>query len=205
MLPAVGVLVSYLAGSIPFAYLAGRVRGIDLRKHGSGNLGATNAIRVLGTPTGMLVYLCDTLKGFLPVFLLPSRTVGDHADLWAIVYGVAAIAGHVRPIFLFGKGGGKGVATTGGVFLALAWLPTVIAAGIFALVVIATRFVSLGSLAAAVALPIGIGFSKGFNSTLFAVSALIGVFVFWAHRANIARLKRGVEPKFGQAKNPATS
>jgi glycerol-3-phosphate acyltransferase PlsY len=202
MSPAVGVLISYLVGSIPFAYLAGRARGIDLRKHGSGNLGATNAVRVLGTPTGLLVYVCDTLKGFLPVLLLPPRTASDNAELWAIAYGLAAIAGHVRPIFLLGRGGGKGVATAGGVFLALAWLPTLISVAVFAVVVFAARFISLGSLAAAIALPIAIGFSKGWTSPVFAVSTLVGLFVFWSHRSNIERLRRGAEPRLGESRRP---
>lgn len=202
MIPIAGVLISYLAGSIPFAYLAGKARGIDLRQHGSGNLGATNAIRVLGTPTGLAVYLADTLKGFLPVLLLPPRTATAHPDIWAIAYGIAAIAGHVRPIFLLGRGGGKGVATAGGVFLALAWLPTVIAALVFTVVVWARRIVSLGSLAAAVTLAVAMGFWKGWGSPLSIMSALIGVFVFWSHRTNIRRLKQGIEPRLGEPKPP---
>src|SRR6266542_585504 len=203
MIPIAGVLISYLAGSIPFAYLAGKARGIDLRQHGSGNLGATNAIRVLGTPTGLAVYLADTLKGFLPVLLLPPRTATAHPDIWAIAYGIAAIAGHVRPIFLLGRGGGKGVATAGGVFLALAWLPTVIAALVFTVVVWARRIVSLGSLAAAVTLAVAMGFWKGWGSPLSIMSVLIGVFLFWSHRTNIRRLKRGIEPRLGEPKPPA--
>jgi glycerol-3-phosphate acyltransferase PlsY len=161
-------------------------------------------MRVLGTPTGILVYAADTLKGFLPVFFLSDRTATDHPQLWAIAYGVAAIAGHVRPIFLLGHGGGKGVATAGGVFLALAWLPTVIAAAVFSIVVFALRYVSLGSLAAAIALPIGIGISKGWTNAVFVVSALVGVFVFWTHRANIKRLRQRVEPRIGESRRPAT-
>jgi glycerol-3-phosphate acyltransferase PlsY len=204
MSPAAGVIVSYVVGSIPFAYLAGRVRGIDLRKHGSGNLGATNAMRVLGTPTGLLVYLGDTLKGFLPVFLLPARTASDNAELWAIAYGVAAIAGHVRPIFLLGRGGGKGVATAGGVFLGLAWLATAIAAVAFTIVVFVSRYVSLGSLTAAVVLSVAIGFTKGWTSPVFAVSVVVAAFVFWTHRSNITRLRQGTESRIGQSRRPAT-
>jgi len=111
--PLLGVLISYLAGSIPFAYLAGKARGVDLRKHGSGNLGASNAVRVLGPGIGGVVYVCDTLKGLLPVLLLPPRIDSSNPELWAIAFGFAAVIGHVRPIFLLGKGGGKGVATSG--------------------------------------------------------------------------------------------
>src|ERR1700720_1016959 len=115
MSPIIGVLISYLAGSIPSADIAGRVRGEDLRQHGSGNLGATNVVRVLGAKIGGAVVIADLLKGFLPVYFLPSYTETLRPELWALAYGVAAIIGHVKPIFLLGKGGGKGVATASGV------------------------------------------------------------------------------------------
>src|SRR5205807_7847309 len=105
---------------IPSAYIAGKLRGVDLRQHGSGNLGATNVVRVLGPRIGGVVFLADVLKGFLPVFLLPIYTETLQPGVWALVYGAAAILGHVKPIFLLGKGGGKGVATASGVVLALA-------------------------------------------------------------------------------------
>mgnify|MGYP002336530211 CR=1 FL=1 len=124
--PVAGLVVAYLAGSIPAAYIAGRLHGVDLRKVGSGNLGATNAVRVLGFPTGVAVYVLDTLKGFLPVSALVPLVMATRHDLWAIAIGVAAIAGHVRPIYLGFQKGGKGVATAGGVFLALAPLATVL-------------------------------------------------------------------------------
>jgi len=101
--PLPGVLIAYLAGSIPFAYLAGKAKGIDLRKHGSGNLGATNAMRVLGPKIGGAVYFADTLKGMLPPLLLPQVVDTARPDLWAIAFGVAAIIGHIRPIFLLGQ------------------------------------------------------------------------------------------------------
>ena len=127
MSPIVGVLIAYLAGSIPSAYIAGKVRGVDLRKHGSGNLGATNVVRVLGAKIGAVVFIADLLKGFLPVYFLPMYTETLRPEMWALVYGAAAILGHVKPIFLLGKGGGKGVATASGVFLALAFVPMLIA------------------------------------------------------------------------------
>src|ERR1700716_473582 len=126
MSPIVGVVLSYLAGSIPSAYIAGKLRGVDLRKHGSGNLGATNVVRVLGAKTGAVVFVADVLKGFLPVFFLPIYTETLRPDMWALVFGIAAIVGHVKPIFLLGKGGGKGVATATGVFLALAPIPVLV-------------------------------------------------------------------------------
>ena len=199
MQPSVGLVAAYLLGSIPAAYLAGRARGVDLRQHGSGNLGATNAWRVLGWRIGLAVYLFDTLKGALPVALLPAlldMPPGDHA-LWRIGFGLAAIVGHVRPIFLAGKGGGKGVATAGGVFAALAPLPLAVAFAVFAVVFLASGYVSLGSLTAAAALPIALLVRDGGRVTpVFVIAASVSAFVFWTHRANIGRLRRGEESRF---------
>jgi glycerol-3-phosphate acyltransferase PlsY len=195
--PVIAVVLSYLAGSIPFAYLAGKARGVDLRQHGSGNLGATNALRVLGPGTGGLVFLGDTLKGLLPVLLLPPVVKVDRPDLWAIAFGVAAILGHVRPIFLLGKGGGKGMATAGGAFLGLAWLPALISLAVFALVLLVTRIVSVASLLAALALPIALFFRIGPRAPLFVVGCAMTLFVIWTHRANIGRIRRGEEPRIG--------
>src|SRR3954470_16662170 len=197
MHPAIGVVVGYILGSIPFAYLAGRVHGIDLRQHGSGNLGATNVYRTLGWRVAAGVFLLDVLKGAVPVLLVKRYGVGSHLALWAIAAGVAAIAGHAKPIFLLWRGGGKGVATATGVFLALAPLPTLVAVATWAAVVAVTGYVSLGSLIAALALPIAIAALLGVHSTLLPVSAAIAAFVFWSHRANIGRLRRGEEHRFG--------
>ena len=206
MSPLLGVVISYLAGSIPFAYLAGRARGVDLRKHGSGNLGASNAWRTLGPRMGLLVYICDTLKGVLPTLLLPQYINTSSPKLWwAIAFGTATVIGHVRPIFLMGKGGGKGVATAGGVFLALAWLPTLIAAVVFAIVLSITRISSVSSLSSAVALPLAIAVWAGPSSPLFMMSFAISLLVFWTHRSNIARLRRGEEPKVGKKAGVAAS
>src|SRR4051812_10612435 len=149
MSPIIGVIISYIAGSIPSAYLAGKFRGVDLRKHGSGNLGATNVVRVLGAKIGAVVFIADMLKGFLPVYFLPRYTETLRPELWALIYGAAAIAGHVKPIFLLWKGGGKGVATATGVFLALAVVPVLITQVIWIGVFYFTRYVSLASLVAA--------------------------------------------------------
>ena len=192
-------MIAYLAGSIPFAFLAGKARGIDLREHGSGNLGATNARRVLGPRIGGLVYLGDTLKGALPALLLPMVITSSHSDLWAIVFGVAAILGHVKPVFLLGQGGGKGVATAGGVFFGLAWLPALIALVAFAVVVGITRYVSAGSITAALVLPLAILVLKGPHA-LFFISAVVSIFVIWMHRANISRLLSGTESRIGARK-----
>ena len=199
MSPIVGVILSYLAGSIPSAYIAGRVRGVDLRKHGSGNLGATNVVRVLGPKIGGVVFVADLLKGFLPVFFLPGHTASSmlQPEVWALVYGAAAILGHVKPIFLLGKGGGKGVATASGVFLALAFVPMLIAEVAWIAVFYFTRYVSLAALVGAASLPIAIiALSRDPRSPVFIASLIIATFVFWTHRANIGRLRRGEELRF---------
>jgi glycerol-3-phosphate acyltransferase PlsY len=197
--PLIGVAIGYLAGSIPFAFLAGKAKGIDLRDHGSGNLGATNAMRVLGPRIGGLVYLADTLKGMLPALLLPMVVNASRPDLWAIAFGVAAIVGHVKPVFLMGQGGGKGVATAGGVFFGLAWIPTLVALAAFLAVAAITRMVSAGSLAAAVVLPVAILIVKGPHE-LFFISAAVSVLVIWMHRGNISRIAAGTESRIGSPK-----
>lgn len=199
MHPVVGLVAAYLVGSVPAAYLAGKARGVDLRQHGSGNLGATNAWRVLGWKVGLAVYAFDTLKGALPAALLPGLLgmgAGDH-HLWRIGFGLAAIAGHVKPIFLAGKGGGKGVATAGGVFAALAPIPLLIAVGVFAVAFLSSGYVSLGSLTAAAVLPIALLATSEWQLTpVFAIAVLVSAFVFWTHRANIGRLRAGTESRF---------
>jgi len=197
--PLLALAISYAAGSIPFAYLAGAAAGVDLRKQGSGNLGATNVFRVLGWKVGILVFLADALKGALPVLLLPPRIVapGDPV-LWALGCGIAAIVGHVRPLYLGFRKGGKGVATAAGVFFALAPLPMLITFAIFVAIVLGTGYVSLGSLAAALLLPALLLITRGAGSPLFIVSVVIACFVFWTHRANIGRLRRGEEHRFGK-------
>lgn len=199
MHPIIAVGLAYSAGSIPFAHLAGTAKGVDLRKQGSGNLGATNVFRMLGWKIGVAVFLADALKGALPVMLLPSRIDSPREPmLWAIAVGVAAILGHVRPLFLkFGRGG-KGVATAAGVFFALAPVPMLVSFGVFVAVVLATGYVSLGSLTSALVLPTLLAVTLGVNSPLFIVSGIIATFVFWTHRANIGRLRRGEEHRFGK-------
>jgi acyl phosphate:glycerol-3-phosphate acyltransferase len=201
--PSVGLALAYLLGSIPAAHIAGKAKGVDLRLHGSGNLGATNAWRVLGWKIGLAVYLFDTAKGFIPAFFFPrwlhaNAMEATNAELWAIAYGVAAILGHVQPLFLRGKGGGKGVATAGGVFLGLAPVALLASLAVFAAVLLTTGYVSLGSLVAAVMLPVVLVFTRGVQSPLFVVSLLLAAFVFYTHRANIARLRRGEESRFGR-------
>jgi acyl phosphate:glycerol-3-phosphate acyltransferase len=209
------IVASYLLGSIPAAYLAGRSRGIDLRKHGSGNLGATNVIRVLGSRIGLLVFAFDMAKGMVPVLVfarwVPAGAIPfrDGSVLVAICCGLAAIVGHVRPIYLkFGRGG-KGVATAAGVFVALAPVQTLLTLIVFAVVLLSSGFVSLGSLTSAAILPLLLGITLGVRSPVFVLSVLVALFVFWTHRANIVRLRNGEEHRFGKrgvpAKRPAAT
>ena len=201
MHPIVALVASYLLGSIPAALIAGRAAGVDLRTQGSGNLGATNVMRVLGWKVGLAVLLFDAAKGAVPVLFFPGPTgETDPTRLQALALGcgLAAIAGHVRPIDLgFGKGG-KGVATAAGVFFALAPLAMAITLVVFAGVVLASGYVSLGSLTAAIVLVAVLGATRGVSSPMFILSAGVAAFVFWTHRANIARLRRGEEHRFGR-------
>ncbi|HEY8309458.1 MAG TPA: glycerol-3-phosphate 1-O-acyltransferase PlsY [Gemmatimonadaceae bacterium] len=197
----VAVVIAYVAGSIPSAYLAGKWHGVDLRKHGSGNLGATNVVRVLGIRIGALVFLVDTLKGFLPVFFLPALTGTLHPEMVALTIGAAAIVGHVRPVFLLGQKGGKGVATAGGVFLGVAWLPALLAFAVWIVVFATSRYVSVASLSAALALPIAFFLTGSrFSDPYFIAAIVVALFVFFTHRANIGRLRRGEEHRFARGR-----
>jgi len=151
-----------------------------------------------------LVFLADVLKGFLPVYYLPIVADTLQPELWALVYGVAAILGHVKPIFLLGRGGGKGVATASGVFIALAPLPMMISMATWIVVFWISRYVSLASLCGAIVLPVAIYLlRRDIHSAVFIASVVIAAFVFWTHRANIGRLRRGEEHRF--VKKEATS
>jgi glycerol-3-phosphate acyltransferase PlsY len=197
MSPWLCLAIAYLAGSIPSAYVAGKLKGVDLRQHGSGNLGATNVVRVLGPGIGAVVFAVDVLKGFLPVYFLPPLADTLRPDAWAIAFGVAAIAGHVKPVFLLWRGGGKGVATAAGVFAALAPIPSLAAFVTWLVLFLVTRYVSVASLAGALALPLSIlAIGRDPRSTMFIAGCAIAAFVVWTHRANIGRLRRGDEHRF---------
>lgn len=195
MSAAILLLASYLLGAIPTSYQVGKwARGIDLRREGSGNLGATNAFRVLGWRLALPVLLVDILKGFVPAYLFPRWL--ELGTGWALAFGAAAIVGHVFSIYM-GFRGGKGVATSGGVFLALAPLAALIAIGVWGVVVALTRIVSIASLVAAVVVPPVVWLTQG-GGPVFWLSLGLMVFVIYAHRANIRRLARGEEHRFGQ-------
>ena len=191
------LLAAYVIGSVPTAHLVGRYHGVDLRTVGSGNLGATNVLRTFGWRWGVVVYAVDVLKGVVPVVGLPSLVAGGITPWVPIALGVAASVGPVRPVFLLGQGGGKGVATASGVFLGLAPLPTVMVMGLFAVVVWRTRYVSAGSLAAAGMLPVVLAWQARGVGPLVIVGAAVAAFVFWTHRENIGRLRRGEERRLG--------
>jgi glycerol-3-phosphate acyltransferase PlsY len=204
---SVALLVAYAVGSIPTAYLAGRLlKGVDLRTIGSGNLGATNVYRSLGAAPAAVVLVLDGLKGALPVIYLPPAIDGvfwfEPRELlwWKLACGVAAILGHSKPIFLLWKGGGKGIATGAGVFAAIAPIGMGVATLIFLTVAVSTGIVSLASLTAAVALPVAVLVLHGVKSPVFVVTLAVLGFVLWTHRGNIARLRAGTEPRtFGRS------
>lgn len=196
---ALAVLTGYALGSFPSAYLAGRiVLGADLRTRGSGNLGATNVYREVGLIAAIVVLAIDAAKGWVAAALVPGWFALVTTGWWPVALGAVAVAGHAKPLFLLGNGGGKGVATSAGVFVSLTPVAIAIAAGAFALTVAATRYVSAGSLVAAAVLPVGVAAIKGPTSPAFVMSAALAAFVMWAHRSNIRKLARGEERKLGR-------
>ncbi len=196
--PVLWLVASYLLGAIPTSYLAGQwVRGIDLRQHGSGNLGATNTFRVLGLRAAAPVMLVDLLKGFVPVWFFPQWD-GSPEWSWALGYGAAAILGHIFPVYL-GFRGGKGVATGAGVFLALAPVAVGIAALVWGMVLWLFRMVSLASLAAALTLILTLLATER-RPAVLVFGLGVASFVIFAHRANIRRILRREEPRFGESR-----
>ncbi|MEO7363279.1 MAG: glycerol-3-phosphate 1-O-acyltransferase PlsY [Gemmatimonadaceae bacterium] len=202
---ALCIVAAYVIGSFPTALLVGKANGIDLRTVGSGNLGATNVLRNIGWKAGLIVYLVDMLKGVLPVVALPPLADVPKSSPWPIVFGIAAIVGHVRPVFLLGKGGGKGVATASGVFLGLAPVAAGIAFVAFVITTAISKFVSLGSLVGAVALVGAMWVHERAITPLLVVTACVAAFVFFTHRDNIKRLRNGTERKIGTPNKDAAS
>jgi len=211
------LVLAYLLGSIPFSFVvAKRLRGIDLREHGSGNLGATNVYRTLGPAWGVGVLLLDMAKGAVAVLLmtlavdawpaargpLPLHFTGD---VWRIIAGLTAAVGHMVSPFV-GFRGGKGVATTAGAYFVLAPYPLLIALGIFGIVVGVTRIVSLASITAAAVLPFAVLFfefqSEAFSRTITVVTFVVCAWVILKHRANIKRLQAGTEKPLATDKAP---
>jgi glycerol-3-phosphate acyltransferase PlsY len=193
----VWLLASYLLGAIPTSHLVSRTFAkIDLRQHGSGNLGATNLYRVLGWKYAIPVALFDMAKGAIPVLLFAPQ-VSD-SELFALACGIAAILGHVFSVFV-GFKGGKGVATAAGVMLALTPLALAAAATVWGIVVLLTGYVSLGSIAAAAVLPLAVYLLEHPSTPeLLWVDALVAAGVILLHRRNIQRLLKGTENRFGR-------
>jgi len=192
-MPLLLSLVAYAMGSIPTSYLVGRLHGIDLREHGSGNLGGTNAYRVMGAAAGVPVVLVDVAKGFIPAYFFPAWDGVALGDL-ALLYGLAAIAGHVWSVFMRFRGG-KGVATGAGVLLALAPASALICLLVWIGVVLITRYVSVASISAATLVPVTAWLTDESRSTVLFCSA-IAIFVWWTHRENLRRLADGTENRF---------
>lgn len=194
----VGLALSYLAGSIPTAYLVGRmVRGVDIRTQGSGNVGATNVFRVIGKKWGIGALLFDLLKGYLAVSQLPRFFSSPLLDpfLMRLVFGLAAISGHTWPLWL-GFRGGKGVATSLGVFLSLAPQATGTSLLVWILIFAWKRYVSLASLVMAASFPLGVLVfyrEAHFFGILFPVALGLTAFIFYTHRENLRRLREGKE------------
>lgn len=201
---AVLIIGSYVLGSIPFGYLAGGLRGIDIRRAGSGNVGATNVVRVLGKQYGYSVFALDVLKGFGAVKISMLMAPGKPADwnspeMFGILAAMSSVLGHLYPPWLKFKGG-KGVATSAGALLALMPVATVICAVVWIIVFGLTRYVSMASVTAAVVLPIVILVVSWKNRNrvepLIYSSAFVAAVIIWRHRSNLSRLIRGTEPRF---------
>ena len=191
------VIGAYLLGSIPFGLiLTKKIRSVDIRAEGSGNIGATNVRRVAGTALGAMTLAGDFLKGVIPVYIAAVLTgdKGSCGEFYISVTAIAAFWGHLYPVFLKFKGGGKGVATAAGCFLVISPLSFLAAIMLFAIVVLIYRRVSAGSLAASSVIPFAVWVaSHSFFYTFCAV--IIAVFIFFRHRENIRRLLSGTEPE----------
>lgn len=187
---------AFLLGSIPTGYLVARSRGVDIRQHGSGNIGATNVFRTLGKPLGILVFVIDALKGFAAVWLAQHFVAGDWSG---IVAAVAGIAGHNYTPWL-GFKGGKGIATSAGVLLGLIPLAVLCIAIVWFAVFFATRYVSLASICASAALPLSVAAlwwtGLGGSAPLLGFTIVISALAIWRHRSNIQRLRNGTESRF---------
>lgn len=199
----VTALIAYLLGSIPTGFLVAKSRGIDIRTVGSGNIGATNAFRVLGKGMGAFVLLADAFKGWLAVGVaapaIATFLPGAPADYLRLAAALAVILGHNFTCWLHFKGG-KGIATTAGVLVALVPLALAIVLGIWVVFSVTTRYVSVGSIAAAVALPFATWFTKNHNAGLTIVTSAMCVLAIVKHRKNIQRLLHGTENRISFAK-----
>ncbi|MEI6208772.1 MAG: glycerol-3-phosphate 1-O-acyltransferase PlsY [Desulfuromonadales bacterium] len=185
------VAAAYMIGSIPTGLILGKACGVDVRREGSGNIGATNLYRTVGRKVGIMTLFGDCLKGFVPVLAVSYSSLPSDYAVWV---GLAAFSGHVFSLFLKFKGG-KGVATALGVFLALTPLALAMAVGVFALLLYFRRYVSLGSIGAAAVMPVAVALLGG-SRILTVATLLIAAVVIFRHHENIRRLMAGSESKF---------
>src|SRR5215210_1623634 len=211
------IVLAYLIGSIPFGLFIGKMRGIDVRHHGSGNIGATNVFRVLGRGWGILVFLCDGGKGCLAVllgaYINAHFSVGFlHSELAEPTYllppvgakilgGIWAIIGHTFPVWL-GFKGGKGVATSLGVVMALVPAAALAALGVWIVLAFTTRYISVASIFASLTVPfvVGVFYHTSEKWPLFTLCTVAAFLILWRHWANIGRLLQGTEHRFGKPK-----
>ena len=195
-------IFAYLLGSISWGLVLTRLFStVDIRKQGSGNIGATNVSRVAGSTLGMFTFVGDILKGVVPVLIavVVSDAVNHWVDIYLSIVALGAFGGHLYPVYTKFKPGGKGVATTAGCFVVLAPLACLIALGTFILLIAITRYISVGSLAAALVLPFAVWFFTS-SIPLTVCAAIMTVFIFLRHRQNIRRLFSGTDPKFKERK-----
>ena len=196
---------SYLLGSMPFGYLVGRFGGIDIRKVGSGNVGATNVVRVLGKRYGYPVFALDVLKGFGAVQMSMQMASGgasgwDSPEVFGIAAAISCVIGHSYPIWLKFKGG-KGVATSAGALFALTPMAAASGVAIWIVIFCVTRYVSVASVIAATVLPfviLAISWRSEMSKAIFFFSVCVAAIVIWRHRSNLSRLMRGIEPRFNR-------
>ena len=189
---AIWMVGAYLIGSIPFGFLIGKMRGVDVRTVGSKNIGATNVYRTVGHKWGFLAFFCDFLKGFLPAFLALRLASSVNENL-PICVGLACVIGHTLTVFMKFKGG-KGVATAFGMMVALATYPALLAFAVFVVTVWLSHYISLGSMLSAATLAVLVWFFPVLLA-MRVIAALIAVFVIYKHKSNIDRLVHGCENK----------
>ncbi len=203
------LFVGYLFGSFPSGYVVGKCKGIDIRQHGSGNIGATNVVRTMGKKWGVLVFALDVLKGILGVRIAiavfsPAANLVNEAGLpldqyLGITAGFGCFLGHCFPVWL-GFKGGKGVAVGAGILIGLLPLTAVIGLIIWAICFQASRYVSLASIIAAISLPITTRLLQGYLSPLFWFTLILALIAIWRHRGNMQRLLAGTESRFERKK-----
>ena len=198
------LISSYFIGGIPFALIIGKSQGVDIREHGSGNVGATNVGRVCGKKWGIIAFICDSTKGFLPVFTVNYLYTFDNPQLAMILAAIGAYLGHVFTPYLKFKGG-KGVATAAGALLALSPIPTAIAFVSWAICLACSKMISLSSIVAAAVLPL-VAFillmqkAQGMSYAVFALLFCLGMLTIYRHKSNIKRILAGEEPRIGEKK-----